>query len=692
MSKVPRLGSYGEDLSKLGVDVPGQEGGGSSRRPLEEWSEREMVDRQNKWFQRVTDDRRHIERQALLGTAFLMDQQYVDFVGSSGSAKLSEVPAKKGRVRTIEQIIEPAYRAEMARLLRNRPQGTTVPDGLDAEDHEAAQAADDLLAHCWREYEAPAYIEEAVGWQVAGGTSAIHTGWDPNEPDPDGVPGSFVFRALSPFQFGVPNIREQHLSNQPYVMVTKVLSLDEIEDQWGQRVTADHAGSYGSLDHRLASVISGGTRSGEQDDEQAVVKETWIKPSKIAPAGAVLITSGDKLLDLQTWPKWCNGQYPFDLLRYTPVPGAFWGKSLLQALIPIQRRHNRAASINIEVLNLLSQMAVAVPRGSQVRSLMGDRGLMIESPPGATQPVTNVQTPPVGDLPFNELEHTRLAARDIASQHEVTKGFTPPNVRSGTAISMLKEMDDSASATPLRYIERAVQGMGRNMLGIVKQHWQEPRMIRVIGKAGELERRSFIAGDSIGGQYQVVEGSSWPYTKAEQQAYMLQLHDRGVITDDELMQRLDQGAVRGIQEEREIDYREARLENQKLEALEVTLADDGRVVLDGEVPQPQDWQNHMVHLETHLRQKKTPQYLTWNPMKQMAHDAHIIGHKAALYSQMQMQPGMAEQPGMEGAPQQPPAQDPNKPPPAPAGGGEGPENPEATIENPEDDDGEGALQ
>ena len=630
------------DLSTYDGSMEAAGEASSGRRPLHEWSEREVIERQNKWFQRVTDDRRHIERDALLNVAFLLDQHYVNFVGTGDAARLQKIPAKRGRVRTIEQIIEPAYRNELARLLRNRPQGTTVPDGTDEADFEAAQAADDVLAHLWRTHEVDAEVERAVGWQVTAGTALINVAWDDQAIDVEGEQGDFIFRSLSPFEFGVPNTREPELNRQPYLMITKAYDLDEIEDRWGVRVKADHAGTYGSLDHRLASVVSGGTRTGQQEADQAVVKETWIKPSPMAPAGAVLITAGDKLLALDVWPEWCKGKYPFHVLRYTPITGSFWGKALLTALIPIQRRHNRAASIIVEVQNLLSQIAVAVPRGAQTRSLMGGRGMMIESPPGATQPVTNITAPPVGDFPFRELEQTTKAVRNIASQHEVTQGFTPPNVRSGTAISMLKEMDDSPSSIPLRYIERSVQGIGRNMLEIVKLHWDEPRLVRVIGQDGEIERRSFVSGDQIGGQYAVLEGSAWPYTKAERQAEVLQLHERGLIDPDEALKRLDMGAVRGIREEREIDYREARLENQKFEALEVTIMPDGNIGLDGEIPEPQDFQNHMAHIATHLRLMKSPQWNTWNPLKKMALEAHLVGHKAALYAQMAMEPGMTE--------------------------------------------------
>lgn len=645
-----------------------------SRRSYQDMHPSELVKMQDKWFQRVTEQRRHVERNTLLGTAFLLDQQYVDFLGSHQGAHLVQTPAKKGRVRTVEQIIEPAYRGEHARLLRSRPVGVTIPDGVDPEDFESAEAADQLLAHISRTYKQETYTERGVSWQITGGTALLGVTWDSESPDPDGVPGKFVFRALSPFEFGVPHPRTEDLEDQPYVMVTKTYELDEIEDRWGVRVKPDAAGSYGSLDDRLSSVISGGTTSGKgsASAEQAIVKETWVKPNPAtAPEGLVLITAGGEVLSQDPWPAWTSGQYPFYPLKFIPIPGSFWGKGLLQALIPLQRRHNRAASIIIEHQNILSQIGIAAPRGTTVRGVLGGRATLYESPPGATVPVTNVQAPPVGDLPFRELEHTTQAVRDISYQHEVSKGYTPPNVRSGNAISMLKEMDDSASSIPIRHIERALEHISNHVLRIVKQYWDEPRLIKVLSQDGDLERTSFVGGGDIGGQFAVQAGSAWPYTKAEKQAMILQLLDRQLITPDETLQHLDMGtSTKGIRAQREVEYRHARRENQKYEALALTRdPQTGDIGWTAPPPAPEDWHNHLAHLEIHNTLRKSPKYEAWPDHKKRIFEAHILGHTAAIYAQIANNPEMAG--GPAGAEQ-----------PAPAGP-EGPAGPEPEPEGAE---------
>lgn len=634
--------------------APGAQGGYSAgtRRPLMEMPASEVTGLVDKWFRRVTDNRKHVERAALLGTAFLLDQQYVDFMGTQGGSKLIQQPHKRGRVRTVEQIIEPAYRGEMARLLRNRPVGVTVPDGDDPEDFEAAEAGDKLLEHINREYRKEAYVEQAVSWQIVAGTALEGVTWDPQAPDPSGEPGAFVFRALSPFEFGVPHVRKEGLQEQPYVMVTKSYELDEIEDTWGKRVRPDKASSYGSLDDRLSAIISGGSSSGKQEHtESAIVKEVWVKPQPIAPEGLVIITSGETILDANPFPGWTKGQYPFGKYVYIPIPGSFWGKGLLQALIPLQRRHNRAASIIIEQQNMLSQLAISAPRGTNVKQILGGKGTIFESPPGATQPAASIQPPPIGDLPFQELENTRQAVREIAFQHEVSKGYTPPNVRSGTAISLLKEVDDSAATVPLRTIERAQETLGNAILNIVREHWDEPRQIKVLSQDNDLERISFVSGADIGGQYAVQAGSAWPFTRAEKQGMVLQLHERQLIGPEEALKDLDMGSTAaGIRRDREIDYRHARRENQKFEEAKPTLdPQSGQIVWTPDPTQilPADWHNHLVHIDTHNRVRKSPKYERWPAYKQAMFEAHIAGHMAALYAQMAQTPPLAAQEGIQ---------------------------------------------
>lgn len=640
-----------------------------NRMPFEDMSEGQMVQLNDRWFQRSTAVRAHVERTTLLNLAFFLGQQYVGLPEGSVANRLVSKSAPKGRVRTTENLIVPAVRAEIARLLRTRPTGTTLPLGDDPEDIEAASAGDDLLQHVRREHDRERYTEEAVMWSVLSGKGHVGLTWDPMATDRYGNQGDFEFRSLSPYDFAVPRLRESDMEKQPYVMVTKLYELDEIEDRWGVRVTADGDATATALDDRLTGIIRGtqsidptqawsSSGTDKHEIEAAVVKETWVRPSRMAPEGAVLITAGGHVLDLVPWPRWTKGRYPFAGYPYISVPGSYWGRGLVNDLIPIQRRHNRAISIGIELMNMYAMLGIAAPKNSKVKGVMGGRAYLLETPLGATQSALNIQPPQVGDLPWREIDNTRQAFRDIASQHEVSRGHTPPNVRSGTAINLLKEIDDSSSTIALRGIERAEEKLGRHILEVVRQEWTEPRMVMVLGIDGDIERRSFITGNEISGEYVVQTGSAWPYSKAEKINSVLDLFERGLLEPGEALEHLDLGVTSAtILKGRNEDKRHARRENQKFEELTAVLP-DGQVDIDMMIDQARDlapemWHNHMVHVDEHNRLRKSARYETWPVLKTMLFEAHIEGHMLALQQQLMAQmraedPSLRPQPEGEG--------------------------------------------
>lgn len=657
MEAQPQQGRLGAMLSAMTQ----QQSGYSGRKPYDQMEETELVELVDKWFERVVENRRHVERDALLNIAFLLDHQYVKASTVGQTVRLVPTPKKKGTVRTVEQIIEPAVRSEMARLLRTKPAGIVVPQGDDPEDYNASKAADDTLqyvqqAHDWDEYQ-----EQAILWILAGGTSHLYVGWDDEAQDEYGNQGDFVFRSLSIFEFGIPHLRKWRLQDQPYVMVTKAYELDEIEDTWGVTVEADRNEKFSTLDDRLQSIIttssskevSTGTQGKNRNIPMAVVKEVWVKPNPTtAPAGMVLVVASGKVLDIKPWPAWCKGKYPFHKLEYMRVPGSYWGKPMITSMVPVQRRHNRAASIVVETMNLMAQTRLAAPKNTQVRGILSGKGVLFETPMGSTQGVNNISMPPMGDLPFKELENTRAAIRDISHQHEVSRGTTPPNVRSGTAISTLKELDDTASVIPVRSLERAVQGIGRHIISIVQEKWDEPRLVYILGTDGDLERKSLLSGTDVSGQFVVQSGTTFSYSRNQRQQEIMAWLEAGVISPEEAGKFAEVGTGRGVLRERYLTQRHAQRENQKFKLLSAVDPQTGQPnpqILMQEFNKllPADWHDHETHLAEHNKIRMSPAYEGWESWRKALFDAHITGHIAAIEQQrvktMQMQREMSGQ-------------------------------------------------
>jgi len=638
-----------------GGSVDGQSKGNVYVEPLEGRTVAELVQMVDTWFKRSVENRRHVENQTLLNLAFHMGQQYVRIdPTASGANRVVPVEKKRGQVRTVDNLIDPAVRSEKARLLRTRPLGTVVPQGDDAEDHEAAQAATMAVEHAMREGGWEEALEEAADWAMIGGVGHIGVSWEEYLSDSFGQRGLITYRALSPFEIAVPHLRRPNIDDQPYVMVTKAYEVDEIEARWGVRVAPDREEQFGSYDERLLGVITGRgrersfghTNTYDKKVPVAIVKETWIKPSQAAPNGAIAIVSSGQLLQyIPQWPAWCNGRYPFAKVSYTDIPGAYWDKALVSDLVPLQRRHNRAASVMVELLGMLSHTAVSVPRGTKVKSFLSGRGTMLETPPGVTTPTTPIQVTNAGNLPILELDQTRQAVRDAAFFHEVSRGTTPPNVRSGTAIMSLKELDDAAAAIPIRSIERATQRMGRFALDLVREKWTEDRLVLVFGQANDVEMRSFTGNTSAAGHFYVQPGSAWPVTKAQRQQMVLELYQNQLIGPEEALVHLEVGTPQSIRNDRYRDVRHARREHQKYEALspinpqtgQVDQQSMARMMAQAQAINPASWHNHQVHLKEHNNLRKSPAYERWEPWKKELFEAHIMGHQVALEQQLLQQ-------------------------------------------------------
>lgn len=667
------LSNYGGERSYIYGQVKQDAKGFESVKSFDKMNESELIEYNEMQFKRILSVRTHATREALMGILFFLGQQYLQMVVTDSASIPITPPVAGGRVRTVDNRIKPIVRSEHARLTRNRPTGTVLPQGTDPADIRAARAADDVILHTYRESELDNYIEDAILWSLFGGSALLNCHWSPTKLSPFDEPGDYIFRSLSVFEYGVPQLRTARLDDQPYIMVTKAFDVDEIYEKWGVAVEPETMEKQGLLEQQLKGALTytltgiksgdnwGGRGSGTgQDIPQAIVRELWLRPCRLAPEGAVLITTSSKLLEISTWPDWCRNRFPFSRIDYIRIPGSAYGGSLTQDLIPIQRRHNRAISVIIESMNLAAQLGVAIPRGTNIRKILAGQGTAYEVPNTATTPVSNVNPANIGDLPFRELENTANAFADIAFRHEVSQGINPSYVRAGTQLDLLKEFDDAASVVAQRTIERAVQRIGNIILDVAKTQWPLERQILVLGKNSDLERQSFISSNNLdtAGQFVVTPGSAWPYSKGERQNMVMQLMDSQVITPDEALEHLELGTSRALVERRNVDRRHAQRENMKFEMFGLQTNAEGSVNFSQEDIQkmmPADWHNHSVHMEEHNNFRKSAEYEDWPDWKKKWFEAHIKGHEFSVIAQMKGMQALDQTPVISPSPEMPPS-------------------------------------
>jgi hypothetical protein len=544
------------------------------------------------------------ERQWYLNLSFYFGKHYVQWQGANTGtvlsdpefAKLYEPAAPPWRVRLVTNKVRSMVRGELSKVVKEKPRGFVIPATTDDADVAAARAGDSIYEHLQRELQMTRVIRRAMFWTALCGTGFVKDWYDAQKIDAGGVKGSILAEPVSAFHILVPDVQEEELESQPWVLHALAKSPEWVRTTFGVNVPPDSPATGGLLESRFLSAI--GVNQSMQKREYVAVKEMWVKPSDKFKQGAIITWAGDTLLNLtETWP-YQHREFPFTKFDHIPT-GRFYAESTLVDLIPLQREFNRTRSQLIEAKNRMSKPQLVAARGSvNPNKITSEPGLVIEYTPGFQPP----SPLPLQNIPGYVIEEYNRIQRDmddISSQHEITRGGVPPGVTAATAISYLQEQDDSKLAPTVSSLEEGVEKIGRHFLNHVQQFWNVQRKIRVIGDNGQFESfvfsRSNIKGNT---DFRVEAGSATPTSRAAKQAFILELVKMEILPPDKALRYLNMAETGRLYEEMQLDARQAQRENLKI------------LLAPPEIEQipVNDWDNHDVHLIEHDNFCKTQQF------------------------------------------------------------------------------------
>lgn len=586
-------------------------------------------------FQKSRQGRMAFERQWYMNLAFYFGKQHVQWKQNQlGSfSRLYEPPVPPWRVRLVANKIKPIVRTELAKITKETPQAFILPASGDDKDRIAAEAAESIYENLARELDLGKIARRACFWTVICGSGFIKDWYDPEQKDFAGVKGTICVEPISPFHIFAADYAEETIDGQPFLIHCIAKSPEWVLAMYDKKVEADAGAQNGMLETKFLSAM-GVSNQGKPD--AVAVKEMWVKPGafKKYPDGARIVWAGDQLLEVNE--KWWyeHNQYPFQKIDHVPT-GRFYGDSVIVDLIPLQKEYNRTRSQIIESKNRMSKPQLLAPKGSvDVNKITSEPGLVIQYQPGFTPP----QPLPLQSIPqyvIEELDRIQRDMDDISSQHEVTKGRTPPGVNAATAIAYLQEEDDSKLAYTVSSLEEAHERLGRHLLSHVKQFWQAERMVRVTGDTGAFEAFVF-SGATIGDNtdLRIESGSATPRSKAAKQAFITELGKMGWITPDRALRYLDMAETGRLYEEMQVDARHAQRENVKLAAGDVS------VVVN-------EWDAHEAHIIEHNNFRKSQAFEILTDEGKVLFNMHVTMHQQVLAMSFGSQPMVPGDPRLQ---------------------------------------------
>lgn len=589
--------------------------------------------------------RYQFERQWYLNMAFYAGRQWVAWQGLATSVanefgRLVEPKAPSWRVRLIANKIRPVIRKELAKITKEKPQTFVVPASSDDEDIAAAHAGEKINEHLWRELEMNKVLRRTVFWACLCGSSFIK----------DWFGEDIEVEPVSPFHFLIPDVQEEELENQPFVIHTLAKSPDWVWQKFKVNVEADTKANTAMMEQRFLSAL--GINQNDKQKSHVTVNEIWLRPNRKFENGAKVIWTKDKILSIKEngWP-YEHGEYPFTKIDHIPT-GHFYGASVIEDLVPLQKEYNRTRSQIIEAKNRMSKPQLMAPRGSvNPRQITSEPGLVILYTPGFQAP----EPLPLQNIPgyvIQELDRIQMDINDISGQHEVTKGQTPPGVTAATAISFLQEEDDSLLSPTIANVEEAVERLGRHFLSHVHQFWADEHKIKVVGENGQWEvlefNKSSIKDNT---DLRVEAGSATPRSRAAKQAFIMELAQNGIIPPDRVLRYLGMAETGRMYEEFQVDTRQAQRENVRMSEGDIEEIDLG----DGQpirMLPPNSWDDHLVHIHEHNTFRKKQAFEALDDEAKQQFEQHVQLHTQVIQQQMMQAQANGQQPGQPGQPGQ----------------------------------------
>ncbi len=188
-----------------------------------------------KQFESMKNARAMTERQWKLNLAFYFGRQNVMFRQAANfvpgqSGNLYVPPAPYYRSRPVINKIRPIIRKELAFLLSQKPTASITPNSNEDIDMYAARAGEQIWESVWRGKNLKAVQRHTLFWTLICGSGFLKTYWDASAIDKaSNQMGDFCFIPETPFNVFCPDLRQEDLEEQPFLIHAQIRPRDTMQ-------------------------------------------------------------------------------------------------------------------------------------------------------------------------------------------------------------------------------------------------------------------------------------------------------------------------------------------------------------------------------------------------------------------------------------------------------------------------------
>lgn len=591
-------------------------------------------------FLRRREERRAVENGWILNINFLSGNQYCDVSPFGGV--MEEDQQFYWQSRRVFNHIAPTIDSRLAKLEKMKPELTVRAFSDEDGDVKAAKLATGILKYVQDRIGLNELASRATMWSETCGCAFFKIDWDEqggrqvaiDEENNPVYEGEVQVSVVPPFEIFPDRLDAEDFDGIRSLIHARAVPVEYILERFGVALKGqDMTGilsysepSSGKLPTQQLGMNFTNLKNAE------ILIERYTRPSLDAPQGKLEIVAGGKLLYSDVLP-FVNGErngrgFPFvkqDCLR---LPGAFFGSSVIDRLIPVQRAYNAVRNRKHEFLNRLSMGVLTVEDGSVDTDELSEEGLL----PGKVLVYRQGGKAPemldCGSVPSEFKDEEEWLEKEfamISGVSDLSQNSTPARVTSATGLQLLLSQDESRLTATVTSIERALKEVGRQILRLYRQFAGTARLMTLTGENKKTQIYYFNASSLDVNDLQFE--SKETVTPAEKKATLLNLYQAGLLTDEN-------GKLTAENKNRILEafgfgsYENAR----DISSLHVAKAGEENLDLKEMEVEPDDYDDHALHITEHTRFLLSAEFKRYKNKEELKKKfaAHLKAHKEML--------------------------------------------------------------
>ncbi len=500
----------------------------------------ELVSQIQTEFERRRKDRLPYERQWELNMNFLIGNQYCDL--NRRGEIVDEDKTFYWQSRGVFNHIAPIIETRLAKLSCVSPVISVRPRSDDDADVKNATLAEQVIDEAFDRTDVDSTVRRVTSWSETCGTAFYKVIWNNNGGSKIGeyngeevYEGEVSFIPVSPFEIFPDCLYVERLEDCKSVIHAKAVSATDVLAKYGVKVSGEDVDVF-------SLTVSNDTVNGVKRTatDSVTVIEYYERPTEEFENGRLITVAGGKLLYYGELP-YVNGEngkraFPFVKQVSIPVSGCFFGTSVIERLIPVQRAFNAVKNRKHEFLNRLSTGVLSVEDGSIDTDDLAEEGLS----PGKVLVYRQGSTPPeimaTNALPpdFSDEEEKLLNEFiSVSGVSEVSSSSNNATLSSGSALEILIRQDNERMTMVAEIIRESYVLIARQVLRLYSQFLSGVKAIRTQDEFNKTkivyaDKNAFASDDVY-----LENENELLYTPTQKKEMIFKLYESGLLQTEQ---------------------------------------------------------------------------------------------------------------------------------------------------------------